>query len=78
MILLIVLLLLIPLVCFITYLFEMHEWNGGICPKCGGRLEYFDSEPQDVKCYRCSAKKDYYCWICWFDPEKKRKEITSK
>ena len=49
---------------------EWKQFNNGICPKCGTRLEYFDSDSQGGRGYLCE-KCDYHTWVSWNTVDKK-------
>lgn len=46
---------------------EKKHYNGGVCPQCGEKLKYFETDPEDgSRGYECSNKKcDYTCWVSW-------------
>lgn len=45
---------------------EKREFNNGICPICGQKLEYFDNDSQGGRGYRCpSIKHKYYTWVSY-------------
>ena len=64
--------------CIRAYLGERKDWNHGICPRCGGRLEHFDTDSQGGLGYICKECREYWCWISWFNPEKSRQNVKSK
>ena len=47
---------------FGAYLWERHDWNGGICRKTGLPWEYFDTDSQGGRGYH---SKDEVVWISW-------------
>lgn len=55
----------------IFYYRQKKAYNNGICPKCGGQLEYFDSDSGGNFGYCCKKCHDYYIWLGWFTPERK-------
>ena len=54
--------------CISEYL-EKKYFNNGICPKCGHKLYYFDTDSHGGKGYTCN-NCNYTTWVTWFDPEK--------
>ena len=45
---------------------EKREFNNGICPICGQKLEHFDNDSQGGRGYRCpSIKHKYYTWVSY-------------
>ena len=45
---------------------EKREFNNGICPICGEKLEHFDNDSQGGRGYCCpSTKHSYYTWVSW-------------
>lgn len=46
---------------------EKKHYNGGVCPQCGKKLEYFSTDPSDgSRGYECPDEKcDYTCWVSW-------------
>ena len=50
--------------------FERKWFNGGICPECGTRLEYFGSDSQGGRGYLCE-KCGYHTWVSWNTVDKK-------
>lgn len=53
----------------IFYYRQKKAYNNGICPKCGGPLEYFDSDSGGNPGYCCKKCHDYYIWLGWFTPD---------
>ena len=51
---------------------EKKEYNNGICPKCGGRLIYFDSDSQGGRGYNCD-KCNNFVWVS-YNVDKPRKD----
>ena len=62
------LILLLVLGGYYCYQSEKIKHNKGICPKCGERLSYFDSDSQGGKGYICRQCK-YTIWLSWFNPK---------
>lgn len=44
------------------YISDSINWNGGTCPKCGKRWEYFDSDSAGSRGYRCACR---HLWISY-------------
>ena len=45
---------------------EKREFNNGICPICGEKLEHFDDDSQGGRGYCCpSTKHSYYTWVSY-------------
>ena len=43
---------------------ERKHFNHGVCPICGGKLKYFDSDSQGGRGYMCF--NDYYsAWVSY-------------
>jgi len=42
---------------------EQHEWNNGKC-ECGGLWEYFDTDSQGGRGYKC-PECDNHIWISY-------------
>jgi tRNA(Ile2) C34 agmatinyltransferase TiaS len=51
-------------VTFIASYFEYKNWNGGVCPKCGRKLEYFDTDSQGGEGWTCD-ECDYTTWVSY-------------
>ena len=49
---------------------ERKWFNNGICPKCGARLKYFDTDSQGGRGYTCE-KCNYCTWVSWNTVDKK-------
>ena len=49
---------------------ERKWFNNGICPKCGTRLKYFDTDSQGGRGYTCE-KSNYCTWVSWNTDDKK-------
>lgn len=51
---------------------EKKRYNNGICPRCGEKLKYFGTDPEDgSRGYECSNKKcDYSTWVSWSSIDK--------
>ena len=43
---------------------EKKAYNNGICPNCGNKLEYFDTDSQDGRGYMCPSCK-YTTWCSY-------------
>lgn len=43
--------------------FERRDWNGGQCRKCGGGWEYFDTDSQGGRGYKCKCGE--HIWISY-------------
>ena len=52
---------------------EKRSFNDGFCPKCGRKLEHFDSDSQGGNCYCCS-KCSYYTCVSYHSIERKAKK----
>ena len=50
-----------------AYFIEKKQFNNGICPKCGNRLRYFDTDSHGGKGFTCD-NCHYTVWVSWFDP----------
>lgn len=50
-----------------AYKDEKKHYNNGVCPQCGEKLKYFETDHEDgSRGYECSNKKcDYTCWVSW-------------
>lgn len=44
--------------------FEYKSWNGGVCPRCGKPLRYFDTDSQGGEGWTCD-KCDYTAWVSY-------------
>lgn len=45
---------------------EKREFNNGICPICGEKLEHFDNDSQGGRGYCCPSKDhSYYTWVSY-------------
>lgn len=54
---------------------ERRAWNGGRCGRHGSRWEYFDTDSQGGRGYKCRNPPDDCCvWISypWVDKEATR------
>ena len=51
------------------YIIEMKDYNDGICPYCGNRLIYFDTDSTGAEGYHCE-RCGYSCWVSWFKPRR--------
>jgi hypothetical protein len=51
---------------------EKKHYNNGVCPQCGGKLKYFETDPKDgSRGYECPNKKcDYSTWVSWSSIDK--------
>lgn len=51
---------------------EKKHFNGGVCPQCGEKLKYFETDPEDgSRGYECPNKKcDYSTWVSWSSIDK--------
>lgn len=49
---------------------EKKGFNNGICPLCGTKLRYFDSDSQGGRGY-CCDNDDYHTWVSWNTVDKK-------
>lgn len=38
---------------YLGYRLDVYAWNGGICRICGGRMNWFDTDSQGGRGYRC-------------------------
>ena len=55
-----------------TIINEKREFNNGICPICGQKLEHFDNDSQGGRGYCCpSIKHKYYTWVSYKFIDKK-------
>lgn len=50
---------------------ERKDFNEGICPRCGGKLEHFDTDSQGGRGYHCPECGKYYTWVSWGWVDKK-------
>lgn len=48
---------------FLARRFEKKKFNNGICSKCGGKWERFDTDSQGGRGYRCECGR--YIWITY-------------
>lgn len=60
--LLIILIVAVIVWCLAVSVFERKVWNNGKCPKCGEHWEYFDTDSQGGRGYKC-PKCDHVLWI---------------
>lgn len=57
---------------FVSEIFgEKEEYNNGICPKCGNKLNFFSMDSHGGRGYRCPDCQ-YYAWIThrWVDKDR--------
>lgn len=52
---------------------EKREFNNGICPKCGKKLNWFDSDSQGGRGYCCHDCR-YFTWVSYDCVDKDYKE----
>lgn len=69
----IIIILFVLVGCLYGHYSEAKDFNNGICPKCGNKLEYFDTDSQGGRGY-CCRKCEYYTWVSWFADKKYRKK----
>lgn len=62
------------LVIFINIV-EFYTFNGGVCRKCKGSLEFFDNDSQGGRGYECDGCKRT-TWISWFGDIYKSKKVS--
>lgn len=43
---------------------EKKAWNGGVCAKCGGKWQSFDTDSQGGRGYNCASNK-HTIWISY-------------
>ena len=48
---------------------EKHNFNNGYCPRCGGKLKYFDTDSQGGRGYCCDKCK-YFTWVSYYFVDK--------
>jgi len=48
---------------FVGWRLEVRDWNGGYC-RCGNKWEYFDTNSQGGRGYKC-RDCGAYVWISW-------------
>ena len=50
---------------------EKKEYNDGICPKCGNKLSFFNTDSYGGRGYRCPDCQ-YYVWVThrWVDRDR--------
>lgn len=60
----IVAVVLITAVTLVASYFEYKGWNGGVCPKCGKPLRYFDTDSQGGEGWTCDGC-DYTTWVSY-------------
>jgi len=60
----IVAVVLITAVTLVASYFEYKGWNGGVCPKCGKPLRYFDTDSQGGEGWTCDGC-DYTAWVSY-------------
>lgn len=47
---------------------EKKMWNGGVCQLCGSKFEYYDTDSQGGRGYKCQCEdlsNRYRCWISY-------------
>ena len=54
----------------VGYILEYRRYNGGICPKCGHALRYFDTASDGSRGYICD-ECGYDAWVS-YDLDKDR------
>jgi predicted RNA-binding Zn-ribbon protein involved in translation (DUF1610 family) len=53
----------------IGYYLESKAYNEGVCPDCGGKLRFFDTDSQNGRGYMC--EKCYYTtWVSYSNIDK--------
>ena len=52
---------------------EKIEFNNGICPKCGKKLKWFDTDSQGGRGYCCNDCR-YFTWVSYNCVDKGYKE----
>jgi predicted RNA-binding Zn-ribbon protein involved in translation (DUF1610 family) len=43
---------------------EYKNWNGGVCPNCGEKLRYFDTDSQGGEGWTCD-KCNHTAWVSY-------------
>lgn len=51
---------------YASYRHEKKIWNKGICRECNSEWEYFDTDSQGGRGYKCQCDKFHTIWIGWF------------
>ena len=51
-------------IAFIASYFEYKGWNGGVCPRCGKPLRYFDTDSQGGEGWTCDGC-NYTAWVSY-------------
>lgn len=60
--------MILMVVSIIMYFVDKHRFNNGICKKCGGKLQYFDTDSESNDGYYCD-KCNHIIWIGWYKHE---------
>lgn len=62
---------------FIIIKHEKKEFNNGICPRCGERLEHTSTDSQGGRLYSCPKCNKYDVWISYgcVDKEYRKEEL---
>lgn len=65
------------LVLLLVQLSDRHEWNGGLCRECGGRMQAFDICSGGATGYKCEGC-DRTIWIGSIDTRKENTVYVHK
>ena len=58
----------------IAIYYEKKDFNNGFCPKCGKKLNWFDTDSQGGRGY-CCRDCMYYIWVSYNCVDKKYKTL---
>ena len=48
-----------------TISYEKERYNNGICPICGHKLHYFQSDSSGARQYICTICHNYTAWVSY-------------
>lgn len=51
---------------------EIKDYNKGVCPRCGNKLELFDRDSQGGRGYVCRHCY-FHTWVSWWFVDKNKK-----